>query len=222
MCAAGVLIGLPLLPWRLVRIRLGSRFGRPMGRAVLWIAGVRLVGDWAHLATREPALYVTNHASNADPWMAMVVCPTGGCGVAKREIARIPFFGWAYVLSGHLLLDRSSSASAIQSMKELAALVREHGLSVWLWPEGTQSNDGGLLPFKRGFVHLAIAAGLPVVPVLFHDAHVRWPARSMRLVPGDVRVEILDAVDTSSWRAETAAEHAEAVRSVMAGHLAAA
>ena len=94
--------------------------------------------------------------------------------------------------------------------------VKNNNLSIWIWPEGTRSDDGKLLPFKKGFVHLALATNLPIVPVILHDAHKRWPAKSMNFYPGECRVDILDPIKTDSWKRESIDEHVEQVRGVMA------
>jgi lysophosphatidate acyltransferase len=216
----GMTFALFLLPWRGLRIRMGNVLAKPMSRLVLWVSGIRIEGDRSAIDAHKPAIYVANHSSNADPWVAMILCPVGGCGVAKREILRIPFFGQAYWLLGHLLLDRADSRKAVAGMKHLADLVKKHDLSVWIWLEGTQSRDGRLLSFKRGFVHIAIATGLPVVPVITHDAHVRWPARSTTIVPGPMRVEVLDPIDTSGWAVETAKAHAAQVHGLFVARMA--
>ena len=96
------------------------------------------------------------------------------------------------------------------------SFVKEKGLSIWIWPEGTRSLDGKLIPFKKGFVHLALATGLPVVPVIVHGAHKVWPAKTMQFYPGEVKVEVLDPIKTDDWNRETVDKHVEEVRSFMA------
>ena len=215
-----MLVALPMLPWRRARIRAGNRFGKLIGPLVLRIVGIRAEVAHRHrLDSQAPAIFVPNHSSMADPWIAMWLCPLNGCGLAKREVVFIPFFGLAYWLVGHLLIQRDKSTEAVATMRRLADLVRRLGLSVWMWPEGAMSRDGRLLPFKRGFVHLAIETGLPVVPVVFHDAHLRWPAATATVNPGTLRVEVLDAIDTSEWTSDRAALHAEEVRAVFGRHL---
>ena len=75
--------------------------------------------------------------------------------------------------------------------------------------------DGNLIPFKKGFVHLALATGLPVVPVMVHGAHKVWPAKTMQFYPGEVKVEVLDPIDTKDWNRNSIDEHVEQVKSIM-------
>ena len=82
-------------------------------------------------------------------------------------------------------------------------------------PEGTRSKDGRLLRFKTGFVHLAIATGLPVVPVVLHGAHRLWPLGFPLFAPGPLEVDVLEPIDTTGWSEDRSSEHAESVRQVL-------
>ena len=204
-----------LLPSRRLRIYSGNVYGKIVGPTILWISGTRVqIQNKELLNSQTPALYITNHSSELDPFIAMAFCPIGGCGIAKKELTRVPFFGQAYWLSGHLLINRKNREKAIASMAEIANLVRKHRLSIWIWPEGTRSKDGRLLPLKKGFAHTAIATGLPIVPVVAHNAHHRWPARSTIMYPGQLNIDVLPAIDTSEWRTETLDEHIRQVRQI--------
>jgi len=210
-----------LLPWRRKRIQVGNLFGKTAGPILVWLAGCRPVfKDYELLAGQGPAVYVSNHVSIVDLMLGMWLTPLGGCGTAKKEIAKVPFFGWLYRLSGHLLLDRGDRERAIATLDKAADFVRSNGVSIWIWPEGTRSRDGRLSKFKKGFVHLAIATGLPVVAVVVHNAHHRWPADTFAIYPGDLHIEVLPSIDTSTWQPETAGEHAEQVRAAFAAALA--
>ncbi len=210
-----IVFALLLLPWRLRRIQIGNLFGKTVGPLLVRLAGVRTVFSHYHrIADLGPAIYVSNHVSILDLMLGMWLTPMGGCGTAKKEIARVPFFGWLYRLSGHLLLDRGDRNRAIATLSEAADFVRREGVSIWIWPEGTRSRDGRLGTFKKGFVHLAIATGLPVIPVVVHDAHHRWPADSFKMYPGELHIEVLERVDTSAWETETAGDHAREVEAV--------
>ncbi len=208
------------LPFRTLRIRIGNFCGKIVGPFITRVMGARLVNpDIKKLNDSPPAIFVTNHTSALDIFICMAICPYGGCGIGKKEIVKIPFFGWAYWLSGHLLIDRGNREKAVKSMDKLTKFVNDKGLSIWIWPEGTRSMDGKLIPFKKGFVHLALATRLPIVPVILHGAHERWPAKTMRVYPGEVRVEVLDSIETNDWNKETIDEHIETVRNVMASAL---
>ena len=213
---AYLLLSLLLLPWRPLRIRIGNLYGKFFGPLVVRILGVRTrVRHRERLGGSHPAIYVTNHTSALDVLIAMWLCPMGGCGIAKKEIARIPFFGWAYRLSGHLLIDRGDREGAIAALAATAELVHRHRLSIWIWPEGTRSRDGRVLAFRKGFVHLALATGLPVVPVVLHGAHERVPDRSFTLIPGEFEVDVLEPIDTRNWKPETVDDHVEQVHAIV-------
>ena len=209
------------LPFRNLRIRLGNLTGKLIGPFITRMTGTKLkYSNYNKINETKPAIFVMNHASALDIFVAMALCPYGGCGVGKKEIVKIPFFGQVYWLSGHLLIDRSNREKAIESMNRLSKQVKENNLSIWIWPEGTRSEDGKLLPFKKGFAHLALSTKLPIVPVILHDAYKRWPTKSMNFYPGEAKVDILDPINTNNWKKDSINEHIEEVRGAMANALA--
>ena len=212
----GMTLMILALPFRTLRIRIGNFCGKMIGPFITRIVGTELINpDSQKLKNSGPAIYVTNHTSALDIFISMAICPYGGCGIGKKEVVRIPFFGWAYWLSGHLLIDRGNREKAVASMNKLSKFVNDKKLSIWIWPEGTRSMDGKLIPFKKGFVHLALATGLPIIPVIFHGAHKRWPAKTMQFYPGEVRVEVLNPIDTKDWNKDNIEAHVNQVKSVM-------
>lgn len=193
-----------LLPWRAARIRLCNHFGHMVGRSILAVTGTRVLGNPKPAADAAgPAIFVSNHTSPLDIFLGIWLAPTGTCGVAKREVVYYPFFGQLYLVSGHLRIDRKDRRSAIDALSEVAALVKQHALGIWIWPEGTRSADGRLRNFKKGFAHLAIATGLPVVPVAVVGAHRIWRKNSFLLHPGEVEVTVLPAIPTADWTLDT-------------------
>jgi 1-acyl-sn-glycerol-3-phosphate acyltransferase len=222
--AVEVLLFLPLLilllPSRTLRIRASDRAARILGKSITWVAGIKVVkrGE-RRLESRPPSIFLTNHSSTLDFFVLMSSMPDFTCGVGKKEMARVPFIGQLYALSGHLLIDRRRPERAHQSLAEAADFAVQEGFSIWLTPEGTRSRDGALGPFKKGFVHLALATGFPVTPVLLHGASTLWPMGTWRLTPGCVEIEVLEPVDTLSWSLETIDTHVDQLRGIFVEHL---
>jgi 1-acyl-sn-glycerol-3-phosphate acyltransferase len=217
---AHALVLLVLAPSRNLRIRSCNLWGWFVGRACVALTGCTLtVRGREHLDGARPAIYISNHTSALDIFLGIWQAPLGTVGVAKKEVVRYPFFGQLYCLSGHLRVDRGHTDRAIASMRELAAITRAHHLSIWMWPEGTRSPDGRLLPFKKGLYHLAVETGLPIVPVVVSGAHHSWPKgqQVLRAVPIDM--EVLPALDTSHWAARPVDEVLAELRDLFAAHL---
>ncbi len=211
-----LLLCILLAPFRVLRIRAGNLYGKIVGRSMQWIIGiVPEIHGYERVDPEQPALYVMNHTSTADMWIGMWLCPYKGCGTAKKEIVRVPVFGLAYLASGHLLIDRANKKRAIASMNQIQTLVQQENLSIWMWPEGTRSRDGKLRTFKKGFVHLALATGLPVVPVVAHSADRFWKG-TWTVTPGQLQMEILDPIPTTGWSVDTIDEHLAEVRAAFA------
>jgi 1-acyl-sn-glycerol-3-phosphate acyltransferase len=208
-------LALLLLPSRVARIYLCNLYGHTLGRGVTALAGVTpRISNPERLRASMPAIYVANHTSSLDAFLCIWLCPYGGCGIFKKEIVRIPFYGWLAALSGHLLIDRGNVGRAVEALRGIAILVKRHKLGIWMMPEGTRSKTGEVLPFKKGFVHLAIATGLPVVPVVLHGANRNWEKGSFNFIPMTLDVEVLAPVTTTTWVEAHAGEHAEMIRAL--------
>ena len=192
-----------LLPWRTLRIRVCNVFGHIVGRTILAVTGTHLTGhDRATMGTSMPAIYISNHTSPIDIFLGIWLSPLGVCGVAKKEVIWYPFFGQLYLVSGHLRIDRSNRGSAIAALAKTADLVREHGLGIWIWPEGTRSKDGRLRAFKKGFAHLALhgpargtGGGERCAPHLAQEQLPHPPRRGQREGPARDRHQPVDVGD---------------------------
>jgi 1-acyl-sn-glycerol-3-phosphate acyltransferase len=96
-------------------------------------------------------------------------------------------------------VDRSNREAAIESVRAAAEVLR-HGLNMVIFPEGTRSVDGRLLPFKKGPFHLAMATGVPVVPVTILGTAECWPKGTWAMKPGTARLIFHPAVDPANFR----------------------
>jgi 1-acyl-sn-glycerol-3-phosphate acyltransferase len=214
------IICLLLLPSRIWRIRSCVFVEKFVGWGGLWITGcsVKVTGR-EHLDRKRPAIYLVNHTSMVDLFVAMVLMPLGAVGIVKKEVIYYPFFGQMYLLTGHLRLDRSNREAAVASMKSLAELVHRGGLSIFIAPEGTRSRSGRLLPFKKGFVHLARQTGLPVVPIVVKGAFKSWVKHSFSIRGVQVEVEVLPAISSEGWDERAPSDIVSEIEQVFCAHL---
>ncbi|MCB9529420.1 MAG: 1-acyl-sn-glycerol-3-phosphate acyltransferase [Myxococcales bacterium] len=202
-----------LLPFRRTRIVLTNHAGTLIGRSLLWLSGCPVaVAGREHARTGESVIFVGNHTSLLDTFTSIWLVPAGTVGIAKKELVWYPFFGQAWFLSGHLLIDRTDPARSVGALRELATYLRRNRLSVLLWPEGTRAPDGRLRPFKKGFAHMALQTGLPVVPMVTSGAHLAWRKGHIGFKPVPIRVEFLPPIETKHWTLETLETHIEEVR----------
>ena len=109
--------------------------------------------------------------------------------IAKKELFDIPVFGPSMRRGGYIPLDRSDGRKALKSMENAARIIRT-GKSVVMFPEGTRSKDGNLLPFKRGGFLLALRAGVPVMPVTINGSGRINPAGRIRLYRGNITITL--------------------------------
>ena len=114
--------------------------------------------------------------------------------------------------SGVVLIDRKDTAKAIEAMTPLVETMRIEGKSICMSPEGTRSITPKLAPFKKGAFHLAMQAGVPIVPIVIHNSGDVMPKGDLFYRPATVEVDVLPPVDTSQWSVETIDEHVETVR----------
>ncbi len=207
---------LVLLPSRLARVYAVSVWAKTVGWLCVRLSGVRveIVGR-ERLRAAKPAIFAGNHASLLDVLLLMWLLPCGTTAVAKKEILWVPLVGLVYTLSGSLRIDRGDRPRAVAALAAQARFLRRGGLSVAIWPEGTRSRTGRLLPLKKGFAHLALQTRLPVVPVVVSGAHRAWRVGGLRIQEGArVRVEIGAPIPTDGWSRERLNEHVEEVARV--------
>jgi 1-acyl-sn-glycerol-3-phosphate acyltransferase len=162
---------------------------RDYARLILRAAGVEVrIEGLEHIIHEGPQIIACNHQSFFDILVVMASIPLRTRFVAKKELFRVPFFGWAIHFLGHIRLDRQNRKQAFAAY-EIAAetLVRER-MHVVVFPEGTRSRSGLLLPFKKGPAVLAIAAGVTVVPCYCAGTFDILPKGSVLVRPHPVQL----------------------------------
>lgn len=136
---------------------------------------------------KQPYVFMSNHQSVIDIAGIVSTLPVSWRFVAKRELLWVPFFGWALGLGGHVIVDRGDHEKAMRSMKRAAERIRT-GTNVIIFPEGTRSPSGEMGPFKSGGFHLAIEAGVPILPITVSGTNQITPKGSLRIESGRVRI----------------------------------
>ena len=184
-------------------------------RSVTSFAGVKVViENRATLVPEQPYVFMANHASSLDIWAVFVAIPRRLRLIAKKQLARIPLFGWAMWAGRFIFIDRGNGVAARRSIAEAGRRIHD-GDSVLIFPEGTRTRDGSLLPFKKGGFHLAIKAGVPIVPVALCGPRALMPRGSVLLRAGAIRVIIGQPIPTQGLSDEDRVNLPERVRGIV-------
>jgi len=181
---------LVVFPWTLITrdTRLLFRVGFWITRAGLPLVGVRVVVKGFERFPHGASIVMANHSSNLDPDVLLPLLPGRVVIYLKASLMKIPVLGYAMRLAGFIPVQRDGSVESAKAASELAQRALEQGSCLVLFPEGTRSRDGSLLPFKRGPFFLAMESGAPVAPVSIRGATRLLPKGSKNLRAGTVTV----------------------------------
>lgn len=160
-------------------------------------------------------IIVANHQSSLDVFTLLQATPRRTTFLAKKELLFAPLFGFAAWLFGIVFVNRSNAKSARNVMDKTVKLMRDEKINLWIFPEGTRSQTGTLLPFKKGAFHLAVQAQLPIVPIVIHDYSSIFNKKNKAFEHGIFRVKVLDPISTDGLTADDVAELTDHVRQVM-------
>lgn len=157
---------------------------------VLWICGIKItVEGEENFKAGETYVLASNHSSQFDiPILFKSIRPELRI-IYKKELERIPLFGYQLKKSTFISIDRSDPRKSIQSMKDAVQFIKQH-VNVLIFPEGTRSKDGRVQPFKRGAFMLASKSGKPIIPITVIGSSEIMPKGSLYFRPRDVRVII--------------------------------
>jgi 1-acyl-sn-glycerol-3-phosphate acyltransferase len=163
-------------------------------------SGARLVVHGAeHVDPRRPTVYMSNHASTLDIPVLFMAIPVDFRYVAKSSLRWVPVLGWYLWAAGHILIDRGVRHKAMASLEKAGAKIRR-GTSIVVYPEGTRSDDGRILPFKKGGFSLAMESGVAVCPVTIVGTSRLMPKNSWRINPvEEIHVRIGAPLDASAY-----------------------
>jgi 1-acyl-sn-glycerol-3-phosphate acyltransferase len=188
---------------------------RTWSRLILGTTGVHVtVRGLERLVPGRTYVFVANHQSIYDIPILFWSLPYQLRIIAKASLGRFPFLGWHLRRTGHMLVNRRRPDR--EAIFGWASRLTAQGLSLIVFPEGTRSRSGRVGRFKRGSFYLALAGGLPVVPIsVVGSRHVMLKGR-LATYPGRVRVVVHDPIDTSALADVDPAVFAERVKAVIA------
>jgi putative phosphoserine phosphatase/1-acylglycerol-3-phosphate O-acyltransferase len=178
----------------------------------LALAGVSLnVSGEEHLWSHRPAVFIFNHQSSIDVPVIGSLVRRDFTGVAKKEAARDPRFAPVGYIVEVVYIDRADSKQARAALEPAVERLKG-GTSIAIAPEGTRSVTRSLGRFKKGAFHLAMQAGVPLVPIVIRNAgDVMW-RRSFVIRSGTIDVKVLEPIPTAGWTVRGLSERVAEVR----------
>ncbi len=199
--------------------RPGFWVGRIWSRGILWVARVKLrVSGLERLEPGRRYIFIANHTSAFDIPALYAVLPGPITMLAKKELRRVPIFGWAMWAAGHFFVDRKRRDRAVRSMEQVTRQIQRSIFSLVVFPEGTRSLNGQLQPFKKGAFVLSCKTGIPIVPIVINGAFRIKSKYARRIRPGTIRLEILSPLDPARYGMAFRQQYLEEARRIFTRH----
>jgi 1-acyl-sn-glycerol-3-phosphate acyltransferase len=163
----------------------------------LRLSGVKVnVTGREHLDPNQPYVFVANHQSYLDAGSLFAFTGRRMGMVAKKELLNAPILGYGMGFVNVIAIDRSNRERAVESLKIATDRLRS-GISFGVCPEGTRAQPGEMLPFKKGAFHMALQAGVPIVPIALKNGDVLMGKGTGEAWPGTIDMVMMRPVETS-------------------------
>ena len=178
------------------------------------LAGIELaVEGEEHLWAERPAVFIFNHQSGIDTLLLCKLLRRDVVAIGKQELRSTPLLGPLFAFAGMVFVDRADHEKALAALGPAVEALRS-GLSLAIAPEGTRSSTTHVGRFKKGAFHLAMQAGVPIVPIVFRNALDALPKHSMVIRPARVEAVVHPPVSTEGWTRESLDARIEEVRRI--------
>jgi len=207
-------LGMMLFSWKNPSV--GATMARIFGWGTCILLGLRVrmenaAGFYAH----QPCIYVANHQSNLDLITFGRMAPKRTVVIGKKELRWIPLFGWFFAGTGMVMIDRKDRIQAVLGLKAITDEIHQKGHSIWFFAEGSRNRGQGLSSLKKGAFHMAIAAQVPIVPIVSQYMGSYLQLKEHRVIPGDICLRVLAPIATTGMTAEDVAPLMDATREAM-------
>ncbi|HUQ95486.1 MAG TPA: lysophospholipid acyltransferase family protein [Bryobacteraceae bacterium] len=195
------------------------RIAQKWSRALLFVGGVRVrLQGIEKIHVNGSYVFASNHLSFSDTPVMLANIPCQFRFMAKHSLFHVPFIGFHLRRGGHIPVPREDTRGALRAVTEAGRIIRQRKISMLLFPEGGRT-DGELRPFKDGAAMIAIAGGVPIVPVALTGTRTIMPMGSLRMVPGQVHVRIGTPIPTGGLSSRDRKMLTEQVRTQIAAML---
>jgi putative phosphoserine phosphatase/1-acylglycerol-3-phosphate O-acyltransferase len=182
------------------------------GSLLLAATGVNLnvIGE-DNLTAQRPAVFIFNHRNQVDPVIAGALVRDNFTSVGKKELEKNPLMATIGKVMDAAFIDRENPQAAVEELKKVEELARK-GLSILIAPEGTRLDTTAVGPFKKGPFRIAMAAGIPIVPIVIRNAEVIAARDSSTFNPGTVDVVVYPPIPVDGWTVENLPQRIAEVR----------
>lgn len=186
-------------------------------RTMLTICGMRLtIEGTEHIQDAGARFFLGNHQSALDIPIVVLALKGDVRFIAKSTLFRFPVFGWILLRYGYVPVDRTRARVALRSLDRMLQRIQLNPISLAVFPEGTRSYDGRLLPFRKGTMKICRRAGLPVVPFAIDGSYMVNPRDRLRAYSGPVRLSFGRPIPADEVAAMTPSELHDRVREAVA------
>ena len=164
-----------------------------------------------NLNAQRPAVFIFNHRNQVDPIISGALVKDNWVGVGKKELQRDPIMGTMGKLLDGVFIDRDDPDSAVEMLHTVEERAR-NGLSIVIAPEGTRLDTTEVGPFKKGPFRIAMAVGIPIVPIVIRNAEIVASRNSTTLNPGTVDVAVFPPISVEGWTLDTLSDRIAEIR----------
>lgn len=164
-----------------------------------------------NLTAQRPAVFIFNHRNQVDPIISGALVKDNWVGVGKKELERDPIMGTLGKLLDGVFIDRDDPNSAVETLHTVEERAR-NGLSIVIAPEGTRLDTTEVGPFKKGPFRIAMAVGIPIVPIVIRNAEIIASRNSTTLNPGTVDVAVFPPIPVEDWTLDTLPDRIAEIR----------